>query len=283
MNEKEISEIKSILKLLDDDDSTVFTIARNRLLEIGEPALPYLDVEIQEENPQLKERLDEIVTSIAAVLVKEQLLTLKKQSGEDIDLEEAAFIIARYGEPTANMEKYKKELQLYSEELSSRLDLSKEPEEIISTINDFFIQEKNFRGNTENYYNVENQYLHKVIENKKGNPLALCLIYIIVCKKLHLPIFGIGLPGRFIIKFVFGEKEFFIDPFNNGNILSKQECKKYVENFGHTFQEHHLNPVTNVMMIERMLRNLLVAFEKSGDTTHKEHLLEYVDILTARM
>jgi hypothetical protein len=61
------------------------------------------------------------------------------------------------------------------------------------------------------------------------------------------------------------EHQFYINAFNKGLIFSKSDIENYV-------QQLHLNPVDlffepcqNVDIIKRILRNLIISFDKIGD------------------
>jgi len=40
-----------------------------------------------------------------------------------------------------------------------------------------------------------------VVDRRKGNPINLCLVYLMLARRLRLPLAGIGLPGHFICRF----------------------------------------------------------------------------------
>ena len=53
------------------------------------------------------------------------------------------------------------------------------------------------RATKQNYYDPENSYLNRVMDRRTGNPINLCLLYILLARRLRLPVAGIGLPGHF--------------------------------------------------------------------------------------
>ena len=53
--------------------------------------------------------------------------------------------------------------------------------------------------------------LNVVLETKKGNPISLCVIYLLIARKLKLPVFGVNLPNMFMLLFRNEQQEFYIN------------------------------------------------------------------------
>ena len=76
-----------------------------------------------------------------------------------------------------------------------------------------------------------------ILINKKGNPLSLSLIFLIIAQKCELPIQGVNLPKHFLIAYTHEELEiflgdpvkFYINPFSQGTILSRHDIEQFLE------------------------------------------------------
>jgi regulator of sirC expression with transglutaminase-like and TPR domain len=194
-------------------------------------------------------------------------------------LEEGAFLIAKQAYPNVDMHIYSDLLNFFAAEFQSRLDSSDSPEEIAAKIGNYFTHEKEFSGSEADYYNTDNHYINKVIETKRGVPITLSVIYMLVLRRLNFPVQGIGMPGHFIVRYEFGTKFLFADPFHGGNILSLDDCKSSLVKLGYPFKDEYLEPVTNRQILERMLRNLVLVFEKQNQSIKMQALLQCIDIL----
>jgi len=82
-----------------------------------------------------------------------------------------------------------------------RLALGDQEQNKLVRMNEFIFGSLGFTGNMENYYDPENSYLNRVVDRRTGNPINLCLVYLMLARRLRLPIAGIGLPGHFICRF----------------------------------------------------------------------------------
>jgi len=279
LDKNDISRFKSLIYLLDDEDNSIYSLAKEHLLLAGERALPVLEGYLQSDDSLMQQRIREIYESISLSTFKDQLRSFCEKYKSKLDLEEGAFLIAKNAFPSVDMHIYSDLLNFFAAEFQSRLDPSDLPEEIAAKIGNYFWYEKGFSGNEADYYNTDNHYINKVIETKRGVPITLSVIYMLVLRRLNFPIQGIGMPGHFILRYEFGTKFMFADPFHGGKILSVDDCKTSLAKLGYLFKDEYLEPVTDRQILERMLRNLVLVLEKQNQLIKVEALLQCIDIL----
>ena len=131
-------------------------------------------------------------------------------------------------------------------------------------------------GNEENYYDPENSYLNRVLDRRTGNPISLSLLYLLIGRRLLLPIAGIGLPGHFICRYQSSSAEFYIDAFSRGKILTKADCVQYLLQANYSVRDDYLAPVTPRRMLLRICGNLhqiYLHLEQAEDATRIQRYL----------
>jgi regulator of sirC expression with transglutaminase-like and TPR domain len=87
---------------------------------------------------------------------------------------------------------------------------------------------------------------------------------------------GIGMPGHFLCRYQSSTTEIFIDAFNQGRILSKAECIKYLLQSGHGYLDGYLAPVSPRRMLLRMCANLhqiYVDLEQGKEAARFQHYI----------
>jgi regulator of sirC expression with transglutaminase-like and TPR domain len=92
-----------------------------------------------------------------------------------------------------------------------------------------------------------------------------------IARRLPFPVSGVGMPGHFLVKYSDRTLEFFLDPFNRGEILSHQDCEEKLKGmYGDSMQftEQLLDSVTHRQILARMLNNLKSIYLK-GQTYDK--------------
>src|SRR5262249_55672529 len=94
----------------------------------------------------------------------------------------------------------------------------------VEAANCFLFREQGFTGNQTDYYNPLNSCLNEVLASKTGIPITLSVIYLEVARRLGAPVFGIGLPGHFLVQYDDGSCSTYIDPFHGGRLLEAADC-----------------------------------------------------------
>lgn len=249
-------EQRALLLLLADEDPQVYRTVRERILAEGDAVLKWMEPATRSNDPVQRRRATEIIRSIGMRHADDRFLAFCLNSGEDLDIEEGIFLLAKTAYPQINARGYTAILDDYAADLRERLDFGATAGQMIASINEYLFKTLGYHGNEENYYEPENSYLNKVIDRRKGNPISLCLVYLCLARRLHLPVTGIGMPGHFLCRFQTPTEELFIDAFNQGKVLTKGDCVKYLLHTRDGFKEAYLSPITTRRTLLRVCSNL---------------------------
>lgn len=260
----EEKELKALVSLLDDEDKQIVSHVEQKILSIGKDIIPFLEREWESNlNPSVQSRIEELIHTLQYDLLKERLK--KWYTSEDQDLITGMWIIATYQYPDLELEKLKQDLeQIYYETwLEFRPDLY--PFDQIKVINSVLFNKLKFGANTKNFHSPGNSMINVVLETHKGNPITLCVIYMLVAQKLKLPVHGVNLPNLFILTYKDDNHQFYINAFNRGLIFSRQDIENYIHELHLVPQKSFFEPCNNLEIIRRVLRNLVMSFEKIGE------------------
>ena len=121
--------------------------------------------------------------------------------------------------------------------------------------------------------------LSTVLDTKKGNPISLCAIYMLVAKKLGLPIYGVNLPNLFVLTYKTDELTFYVNAFNKGLVFSRKDIHNYLNHLKIEPKEEYFEPTDNLQIIMRSLRNLGNSFDKLGEAEKVDEIKEMLAIL----
>ncbi|EAZ89421.1 SirB1 family protein [Crocosphaera chwakensis] len=196
---------------------------------------------------------------------------------KQINLAKAALIYAKYEYPKLQIQDYLTSLDIIAERVKDSLPSNLYPLKVIKTINHYLFQELNFKGNKTNYYDPSNSYLNEVIDKKIGIPITLSVVYLEIAKRLDFPMVGIGMPGHFIIRPEFENVGIFVDVFNQGEILFKEDCEIKLQEIYQqpvTLKDHLLTPVSNQQILGRMLTNLKYIYLNNEDYPKMLRIIE---------
>ncbi len=246
----------ALLTLLADEDPEIYRNIRQKILSLGPGASDWLRPCTLSRDPALRRRTQELVLRFDRQVADNVFLSFCLKHGQECDLEQGAWLLTQTQYPDINVAGYQALLDSYAEDLRPALEEVSEPEQILATVNHYLFQDLGFAGNEENYYDPENSYLNCVLDRRTGNPISLCLVYMLICRRLRLPIAGIGLPGHFICRYQSTAGEVFIDAFNRGKTLTKADCVQYLVQGNYSLREDYMAPVTPRRMLLRVCSNL---------------------------
>lgn len=135
----------------------------------------------------------------------------------------------------------------------------------------FLFESKQLAGAPENdYYNPLNSNLVSVIERKRGIPISLACIYILVGHRLGLDIRGCNFPGHFLALARTKGRTLVVDCYNGGRILTKEDLSGI--NASVSLKDIQNLECDATIIIARVLRNLINAYERTGDNSNVELL-----------
>ncbi|MEM9772834.1 MAG: transglutaminase-like domain-containing protein [Cyanobacteria bacterium P01_D01_bin.73] len=190
---------------------------------------------------------------------RQQFIQEVRQPESEINLAQAALLIAQEAYPILDIEICLGELGAIADEIRPKLPTERYPLKVLQTINSVLFDEFGFRGNEEDYYDPDNSYLNVVLERRLGIPITLSLVYLDVAARLGFPMVGVGLPGHFVIRPDIEGCELFVDVFNGGDILFPQDCEALLEKiYGEPvpLRPEFFQPVSPKHFLMRLLANL---------------------------
>ncbi|MDB6058169.1 MAG: uncharacterized protein JWO95_2013 [Verrucomicrobiales bacterium] len=267
---------RALISLLADDDSSVYQTVRQKLLSYGSEVVDWVKPETLSDNPVLRRRALEIQDYFGKQDADEKFLRFCHSQGEEFDIEQGALLLARTQYPRINPVGYTALMDDFASELRERLDLNGPAEYILHVVNDYLFDELKFTGNEKDYYDPENSYLNRVLDRRTGNPISICLTYLLITKRLRLPMAGIGLPGHFLCRYQNSRYEIYVDAFNKGKSLNRADCIKYLMKIRHRLDETYLAPVTPRRILLRMCANLHQIYTQTKATADSERLQKYL-------
>lgn len=268
------TELKALVSLLDDEDAQIVSHVEEKIRSLGTQIIPFLEQEWETNfNPQVQRKIEELIHSLQYELLKERIKEWYESPEQD--LLTGMWLVSTYQYPDLELIKLKQELeQIYYETwLEFKPDLY--PFDQIKVVNSVLFNKLKFGANTKNFHSPGNSLINVVLETHKGNPITLCVIYLLVAQKLKMPIYGVNLPNLFVLTYK-DEKhtQFYINAFNKGLIFSRQDIENYIAELHLNPQNSFFEPCNNLEIIRRVFRNLIMSFDKMGEHAKAEEVKE---------
>ncbi len=271
--------IAALVTLLERESKAEnLAIIRSRLEDLGETALPRLDAAAASAGDGRGGAAD-----MAQRIRRRRLDAEWEQWVADpgADLESGVLLIDRFGDPCGDGASVRRALDDVAETVGRRLLGAADMAGTIKHLNTVLFSELGFRGNAESYDDPDNSYLSRVLDRRVGIPVSLSVVVLLLARRLHLPIVGIGMPGHFLLRYGPDPSGPYLDPFGNGRVLTRDACIAWLRASGFTFVPGMLHPVGPRYIVARMLRNLVAVFAKRGASCEVEILTRYLKRVVA--
>lgn len=188
------------------------------------------------------------------------------RSGDaDIDLAEAALALGLIFLPGIHIDRYRQHLRKLiehaGEEYNARLRLKQEDtlQLRVDVLRKIIHESHGYEGDEKNYDDIDNANLIRVIERRKGLPVSLGIIYIVIARQLGWVCDGLSFPGHFLIRLEKGSERVILDPFKGGREMNASDLRQLLKSIiGKNAELSHdyYNAVPNREILVRLENNL---------------------------
>ncbi|MCK5014911.1 MAG: heat shock protein HspQ [Candidatus Omnitrophica bacterium] len=269
-------QIPHLIKLLDDESSDIREAVAKKLEAFGPTLKEELKKLTLSLNPTQEEYINEILREHKRVWLKHIWPNWLSLIDEREDLLE-------------NYKKMESALAFFSKflnESDSDLQLKNLLDELACAYKEkfknsdpvrlakFLFKEKKLCGDEEDYYNPQNSNLVYVITKKKGIPISLCAVYMLVGLRLGIRIEGCHFPGHFLARIDLDGRKVFVDCFSGGQIVDQKDL---LNMRGDVFEgmENVLNEIADARtIVRRFLANLIRSYQAQTDKDNSELMIK---------
>ncbi|SHI60539.1 Regulator of sirC expression, contains transglutaminase-like and TPR domains [Hymenobacter daecheongensis DSM 21074] len=273
-------EIKALISLLDDPE--IAPQIQGKIQSLGESIIPFLEESWEESlDPQQQQRLEDLIHNLQFEGLQQRLRVWRDSGGEN--LLEGMWLLNSYQYPDADLQALGRAIEQLRFEVWTLLRPDMHPADQVQALNYVLFRTHKFAANTQNFHSPANSMLHLVLETRRGNPLTLCVIYLLVAQRLNLPIFGVNLPNLFVLTYQpqdLAVLPFYINCYNRGLILSRTDIEHYVAQLNLSPNDIFYEPCSHLDIVRRALRNLMMSFEKMQEPAKAAEVGKLLAILT---
>lgn len=114
-----------------------------------------------------------------------------------------------------------------------------------------------FHGSPADYQRLESSLLHRVLQRRRGLPILLSVVWMEVARRAGAPVYGVALPGHFVVGFGPPEQQVLADPFDGGRVLTGSDAELFVAGAtGEPLHPSMLVPAQPLEVVLRILNNI---------------------------
>lgn len=149
----------------------------------------------------------------------ERLIHIMEAPDRELDLAEAALLIAREEFPNLVVSDYLGQIAHLAANVCRRLPKEAGVGDAVFAMNEYLFDVEGYAGNHEDRHDPQNVFLNQVLDLRRGGPIALTILYVTVGRCLGLPLQAIALPNHFLVKIAMEEGSIILDPYAGGMVL----------------------------------------------------------------
>jgi regulator of sirC expression with transglutaminase-like and TPR domain len=208
-----------------------------------------------------------------------RLTEFGRGSDGEIDLAEAALLLASLDHPDPPLDACREHLALMAAELGET-PAGKGDRSLLARVgalHEVLAERHGFRGDDQNYDDLENANLIRVIERRRGLPVALAILYLDAARRLGWAAEGLNFPGHFMIRLAAVDGRGVVDPFAGGELRDAPELRQLLKHGAGPDAElrpEHLAAVGNRDILLRLENNIKMRLLQAGEVEGAVAILE---------
>lgn len=250
---------QALIRLLEDSSPVVQTALLDEFQRLGKTGLSILQKAVREEDNPARTHAMQLLDTLSGPDPSRMLVEFIRDTR--YELETGLFLINRVIYPELAIEPVRSGLDHLAQRCRD-LGLGHMPaREQCKVINRVLFHEAGFRGNAEDYEDPLNSCIEAVFRRRKGIPILLSSLYILVGQRLGLELEPIGLPGHFMVGCFQGTEPLYIDPFERGRFRRVEDIREMLIRHNVAPEFHHMVPVPVGEVLCRVCRNLVRHFD----------------------
>ncbi|HEY7610061.1 MAG TPA: transglutaminase-like domain-containing protein [Alphaproteobacteria bacterium] len=211
------------------------------------------------------------------------LLEQSRRPDDALDLAQMALALAALGRPGSEAAPYAAHLDALAREAEAVAEPGMAPAEQVAALNAVLFDRGGYRGDSKTYDDLANADLMRVIDRKKGLPIALSILYLHMARFLRWPAGGVNFPGHFLVQVGAGEEGLLVDPFERGAVRAPAELDRLVKRMQGpeaALAPEHLVLAENREILLRLENNIKVRCLKAGDVAGGLGVVERMVLVT---
>jgi regulator of sirC expression with transglutaminase-like and TPR domain len=194
--------------------------------------------------------------------IERELRLAGDSEDEAIDLARMALLLAALDEPGVPLMSYEAHLSELVNEARADIASMERPtaDMLAAKIAAIIAGKYAYKGDNENYDDLQNANLMRVIDRRKGLPVALGILYLHVARACGIDLYGLNFPGHFVLRLQAGSGAAILDPFNGGLTLTTSDLLdmlRSIEGPSARLTPQSYAPVSSREILLRLQNNIL--------------------------
>ena len=180
-------------------------------------------------------------------------------SAPTLPIAEAALALASFDRPRIALARYRQHLAALARDVGRHAAAASGLAAQANALNEIILLKHGYSGDELTYDDLQNANLMRVIDRRKGLPVALGILYLSAARAQGWDAVGLGFPGHFLVRLSQGPERVILDPFHGGRTLDAmalRELLKAISGQEVELTPDHYAPVPDRDVLLRLQNNL---------------------------
>ena len=215
--------------------------------------------------------------------IVQALRQLAEAPDDDLDLAETALLLAALDRPRVALERYRLHLRDLADAVAR--EAASRPSDVhalpwrAAVLAKVIAADHGYRGDALTYDDLQNANLMRVIDRRKGLPVALGILYIHAARAQGWSAFGVNFPSHFLIALESGGARMLLDPFSGQALDGANELRAFLKTVagpGSELSPQHCAKLGNRAVLLRLQNNLKARLASQGRNDRAAETLDHL-------
>jgi regulator of sirC expression with transglutaminase-like and TPR domain len=156
------------------------------------------------------------------------------------------------------------------------------PQSAAAALKSVLVDAEGYRGDTDTYDDLQNADLTRVIDRRRGLPVALSILWLHAGRAQGWSMCGLAFPGHFLIRLDAADGRVILDPFHDGRALGPDDLRTLLKQLSGPEAElapDHYAPVGDRAILLRLQNNIKLRLIRDSAFDRALPVLERMTLL----
>jgi regulator of sirC expression with transglutaminase-like and TPR domain len=196
---------------------------------------------------------------------------------QEIDIAGTALLLASLDRPGVSLSRYQDHLNLVADDLEKAATGLNSLDERVAALNGAIFTAYGYEGDRRTYDDLQNANLIRVIDRRRGLPVALGILMIRAARAQGWDIAGLRFPGHFLLRMDHRGQRAILDPFEMGKPKAAADLRALLRTQGDEAAElhpEHYEAASDREVLVRLQNNIKLRQTQRGDNLAAATTLE---------
>ncbi len=276
----ENGRLKALLKLLTSDTGTYQPVLRQEIAAAFKADPNSIQTALAEQFPH--DAPLPVLHTLEEIYWEELANAFARFSSKiNPDLEEGLMLLSKFASPATARLEITATVDDMAHALRPALLNAAGHSDIARLLSHYFFQTLGFQSQPTHLNMQEISFAH-FLRTRRGSNLCMACLYTVLGARYGLDISLIDLAGRVLahLQDETQHQSLFIDPLDNGKILSQEDCRAYLSARQLAWNDEFMAPMSSRQIVRRFIANMIFVLNKVHDERRLKYLRHYLEIVT---